>query len=481
MIQNYIISEPPNSSVDLLSPPELVDPLHIITPPPTNIDTNPKRKQLKTSPTSKQINNVLLSYTDFYKENICLNKYKLPELKTLAKFHKLHISGTKPILIGRILKHFHSNFSAIKIQKTLRMFFVKRSFYLRGGAFNDRMICVNKTDFFTLEPLDEIPFQEFFSYTDASNFTYGFNILSLMSLLKRKGRSIFNPYNRTKIPELVIGNAIRLYLYLIILFPENVSEEEKIPASRNIYLQSVNITLLLRGYYYGFPTKTSFRSNNRISHPTVNPLTEITRVEEPFQYRLHRSANEIVPQNTVITDVQVNERENRTHTLRILPPSLLTLHNVEENENHLRQIRQRMIEIRSKPIDTRVSELFMEIDQLGNYTNVEWFTSLQISELRSFFDQLYDIWRYRGRLSFQFKNRLCPMGDPFVISNIPRSTYRYSIEQITVFCLNAMESLVFTASDIEDRKLGAMYILIALTYVSVPAHANLSWLYESMY
>ena len=470
MIQNYIISEPPNSSVDLLSPP------------PTNIDTNPKRKQLKTSPTTKQINNVLLSYTDFYKQNICLNKYKLPELKTLAKFHKLHISGTKPILIDRILKHFHSNFSAIKIQKTLRMFFVKRSFHLRGEAFKNRTICVNNTDFFTLEPLDEIPFQEFFSYTDSSNFTYGFNILSLMSLLKRKGRSIFNPYNRTKIPELVIGNAIRLYLYLIILFPENVSEEEKIPASRNIFLQSVNITLLLRGYYYGFPTKTSFRSNNRISQPTLNPLSEITRADESFQYRLHsRSANEILPQNTVITDVQVNDRENQTHTQRILPSSLMTLHNIEENETHIRQIRQRMIEIRSKPIDTRISELFMEIDQLGNYTNVEWFTSLQTSELRSFFDQLYDIWRYRGRLSFQFKTRLCPMGDPFVISNIPRTTYRYSIEQITVFCLNAMESLVFTASDIEDRKLGAMYILIALTYVSVPAHANLSWLYESMY
>jgi len=489
MIQNYIISDPLNSSGSestfgtIQNSSELVDPLPITTPP-TNIDTNPKRKQLKTSPTTKQINNVLLSYTDFYKQNVCLTKYKLPELKTLAKFHRLYISGTKSVLIDRILKHFHLNISAIKIQKNLRVFFVKRSFHLRGLAFKDKTLCVNSTDFFTLEPLDEIPFEEFFSYTDSSNFTYGFNIQSLMSLLKRKGRSIINPYNRTKIPELVIGNMIRLYLYLIILFPENVGEEEKIPASRNIFLQPVNITFLLRGYYYGFPVKASLRPNNHISQSIVNPSSGTIRSDDQLRYRLHRSANEMVPQNTVITNVQVNQRENRTDTQRILPPSLMTLHNIEENENHVRHIRQRIIEIRSKPIDTRVSELFMEIDQLGNYTNVEWFTNLSIQEILLFYNQLHDLWRFRGRLSFQFKNRICPLGDPFVASPLPlprHTLFDSQIEQLHGYCLNIMESLVFTASDIEDRRLGALYVLIALTYVSIPARTALPWLYESMY
>jgi hypothetical protein len=162
----------------------------------------------------------------------------------------------------------------------------------------------------------------------------------------------------------------------------------------------------------------------------------------------------------------------------------MTLHNIEENENHVRQIRQRIIEIRSKPIDTRVSELFMEIDQLGNYTNVEWFMNLSIQEILLFYNQLHDLWRFRGRLSFQFKNRICPLGDPFVASPLPQPRnilLNSQIERLHGYCLNIMESLVFTASDVEDRRLGTLYVLIALTYVSIPARTALPWLYESMY
>jgi hypothetical protein len=493
MIQNYIIPEnvsiPVSGDMVLASDNEAT--FEIISeeafvpssplPTPTSVDTNPKRKQIKKTSNIQiqQVNNVLLSYTDFYKQNVCLHKYKLPELKTLAKFNKLHISGTKTVLIDRILKHFHLNISAIKIQKNLRVFFVKRSFHLRGQAFKDKTLCVNNTDFFTLEPLDEIPFQEFFSYTDTSNFTYGFNIQSLMSLLKRKGRSIINPYNRTKIPEIVIGNMIRLYLYLIILFPDNVGDEEKIPTSRNTYLQPLNISLMLRGYYYGFPSKTP------ICAP-VNPLPGMSRVDEQYRYRLHTNNNEVIPQNTFIVEaperLQGMQALRPVYNQRVLPPSLMTLHNIEENDNHVRQIRQRILEIRSKPLDARISELFMEIDQLGNYTNVEWFTNLQRHELLVFLNQLHELWRFRARLSFQFKTRICPLGDPFAASSIPRQSRNDdSTVQIRELCMNAMESLVFTASDIEDRKLGAMYVLIALTYVSVPAHNNLPWLFESMY
>ena len=64
-----------------------------------------KTRKPSTKKIDKPPNNICLSYNDFYKQDICLKKYKLPELKLLAKFHKLHISGTKPGLIGRILSH----------------------------------------------------------------------------------------------------------------------------------------------------------------------------------------------------------------------------------------------------------------------------------------------------------------------------------------------------------------------------------------
>ena len=47
-----------------------------------------------------------LSYNDFYKNNISLKKYKLPELKTIVRQYKLRITGNKDELIARIVTHF---------------------------------------------------------------------------------------------------------------------------------------------------------------------------------------------------------------------------------------------------------------------------------------------------------------------------------------------------------------------------------------
>ena len=44
--------------------------------------------------------------------------------------------------------------------------------------------CVNDTDFYTLEPLESVERELFFSYKDESDIKYGFNIISLLLLIK---------------------------------------------------------------------------------------------------------------------------------------------------------------------------------------------------------------------------------------------------------------------------------------------------------
>ena len=63
-------------------------------------------------------------------------------------------------------------------------------FKLRGPGYNAIEKCVNDSDFYTLEPLAEIPKQEFFSYSSGgplgpstTEFSYGFNIHSLIQLM----------------------------------------------------------------------------------------------------------------------------------------------------------------------------------------------------------------------------------------------------------------------------------------------------------
>ena len=43
-----------------------------------------------------------MSYMDYFKQSISLSKYKVVELKQIAKFNHLKVSGTKPLLIERI-------------------------------------------------------------------------------------------------------------------------------------------------------------------------------------------------------------------------------------------------------------------------------------------------------------------------------------------------------------------------------------------
>jgi SAP domain len=444
--------------------------------------------------------NTKLTCDEYHKNPTDLTKYKIPELKALAKLYKLHITGNKTTLIRRIQNYFQFSISVIVIQKNLRRFFVKRSFQLRGPAKHDRSICTNPTDFYTLEPLDEIPHQEFFSYTEIGangQYTYGFNIQSLMQLLRRKGRAIVNPYNREKIPEKAIGDFIRLYLYTIILFPEHVSEEERYPNSRNQFLQPANVFAIAHGAYYGFPSRIRRRLlevDPTVPDATV-PYATVRLSSRPST--LGSSGPSLVSDRRSLEGTEGTEdtvgslaatlldnirREDTTPILnnRIISSTAVPLPQ-DRLYTSLEDTRSRLREIRSKSMSVRIQELFMEIDQLGNYTQVSWFTNLTRRELYNYYVRLHNVWRHRSRMPFSVRQRICPLGDPFPNTILLGMRYdQIPADQLMSEVVSTMENLSYTAVDIEDRKLGVIYALIALTYVSLPARENLIWLYESM-
>jgi hypothetical protein len=156
--------------------------------------------------------------TQLIKNKDSLTKMKLPELKHIARSNKLHVTGNKKILIDRIKLHIHKYLQILKIQSIFRGYITRRSFILRGPALKDRKQCVNESDFYTLEPLNDIPFEEFYSYRDNRNFVYGFNLLSIIQLIKNRG-TIINPYNREQIELQRQIDIIKLYHFTHILFP----------------------------------------------------------------------------------------------------------------------------------------------------------------------------------------------------------------------------------------------------------------------
>lgn len=136
-----------------------------------------------------------IQYNDFNKEYFTVKNFKLSTLKRACKKHNLKVTGNKGVLFERLYTLFSQINASIKIQSLIRMHFSKTFVYKRGPAIVNRKLCNNNTDFITLEPLNDIPFEQFFSYKDNNDFIYGFNLISLMQNMK-KTKIFENPYNR---------------------------------------------------------------------------------------------------------------------------------------------------------------------------------------------------------------------------------------------------------------------------------------------
>ena len=140
-----------------------------------------------------------------------------------------------------------------------------------------------------------------------------------------------------------------------------------------------------------------------------------------------------------------------------------------------------------KSSSSEALELFQYIDQLGNYTNVDWFMNLSKDKLLDFIMALFEIWNFRAELSNSMKVKICnPSGNPFYNENMMHNqtiiqylTLMPNIEQVRLGVLEILSKFVKNGLNDEYKKLGSYYVLGALTLVSNDAENSLPWLYES--
>ena len=137
--------------------------------------------------------------------------------------------------------------------------------------------------------------------------------------------------------------------------------------------------------------------------------------------------------------------------------------------------------IRLTSNDNRITQLFISIDQLGNYTNREWFSELDIRGYIRLYRSLYEIWYLRSGLSPEVRQNITPFCQPFDgIFNQRVLHSDLSLHQIQTACLIVFENLVYSGIDDEYRRLGTFHALSALTMVSRGARTAMPWLYESV-
>lgn len=208
--------------------------LYNIEPPITNINNNKKITDDKF---------FIPDYNDFL--NFCNYNYRVNQLKNICKHYKLKVSGTKNELYFKIYNYLRLSSNIIKIQKIIRGNFQRKCINYQGPALFKRNICVNSTDFYTLQDIKDISFEQFFSFTDSDNFIYGFDIISIYTLLnckKKSGR--FNPYNRSDIPGKIKKQLVN-YLVLCKKLKKNIKtcddENEIIDPKKNIEFKALDL------------------------------------------------------------------------------------------------------------------------------------------------------------------------------------------------------------------------------------------------
>jgi hypothetical protein len=300
--------------------------------------------------------------------NIYGYNYNLQHLKSIAKIHKLKISGNKEELLKRLFCFFRLSTFAIKIQKLFRGSILRNYIFYHGPAVYKREKCINQSDFLTMEELKDLNCCQFFSYEDTDGFIYGFDVISLYNLIIKNKPTPKNPYNRMDIPENVFYN-IKKFIRLsrILKFPVNLN---------------------------------------------INDISDVIPLK--------------------------------------------------------------------KTLELRILDLFQNIDSLGNYSNAQWFLSLNRFQLFRFMSEIVDIWNYRAQISIETKRSICPpLGEPFRNLSLINMNSQTDLDIIRKIILEVLEKLVNTGVDRDSRTLGSYYVLGALTLVNDTASQSLPWLYQS--
>ena len=130
----------------------------------------------------------------------------------------------------------------------------------------------------------------------------------------------------------------------------------------------------------------------------------------------------------------------------------------------------------------RIVNVFKAMDDLGNYTDITWFTELttNIKHVK-FIKELHDIWSYRAQLSAEVKNNICNFHDPFANLGIMQTNMIHNnYDVLQNISLTIIEKLVYSGINQDSKSLGALYVLTALTLVSSNAADAMPWLYNSV-
>ena len=120
---------------------------------------------------------------------------------------------------------------------------------------------------------------------------------------------------------------------------------------------------------------------------------------------------------------------------------------------------------RGEIIHQRIVDLCSSIEQSGYSCMVEWISLLNLRKLKELYKQLEDLWNYRAQLSHEIKCRIIPPNGQIFNMSVSEVFSIQNIYEIQELILNEVYKFTNTQND-SDKRLGYMYFIISLSYVS---------------
>jgi len=326
------------------------------------------------------------------------------EYKTMPSWFSkdLKLAGKKRDLLELVAKYNKRAKCVPRLQALFRGAIVRR--WLTNKNYKS---CINDTDFYTMDPLCEIPWEEYYCHVDSSGRRFGFSIASLLTLFgKKNGLSVENPYNREEIP---LKSLVRFWRINTLMCPS--MKKQRVLMNRIKEMEFV------------------------IKRVSRRPPPPPVRREQPQP-----------------TSIDVDPQEYQIRVAEIIE----TLNLVD-----------------ALPLSTRIEELFIQFDYLGNYTQSSWFNNLQPHQVRQLYLRILEAW---NRVNTRQRTLTCMIQDPF--RNLFLPTQIFDVDAARLTCVRLMESLTYTGFKPIDQQFGVNLILCSLTFVSQDAWVSMRHLYD---
>ena len=126
--------------------------------------------------------------------------FNVSQLREMCEHYNLKKSGNKEELRRRCYSYLNVCGAVRRAQASTRGILRRKLNRLRGPGILQRRICKNEADFLTFEDTSSIHPDSYFSFRDAEDNVWAFDIMSIHNHLVKSGGDALNPFTRAVLP-----------------------------------------------------------------------------------------------------------------------------------------------------------------------------------------------------------------------------------------------------------------------------------------